>query len=379
MTAWNEWLSAAPQRMEQLDYDASIHEARKHLEDARSSRGTARRYYEIRFNGHLGTLLSHSGRVSESVPCFQDALAGCIADGDAEGQTAYLNNLLEAHRYLDDGLAIGIAEQLLKHQAAQGLATAPLQKRIERLRRGEPLCRVNCVRNGEEQELDEITTLGQGGYQFQFQRNRMSLMLATALTQQGNRLTVSGQQADALEKYHAASEVDPFDPDPVYQCTACLLELGAYAQAREAAETTERLAPGWFHCRTDRWLATALEAGAITDDELRLLRILEDGGLKPPQATRLADEALQRFPGFAPFHLIRGDLHRNADNEQLAIRSYRRGLEHVEEPDLESRLLCALAAALPKEAPERPELLRRVLALEGNLVAQATARLLALQ
>jgi len=228
-------------------------------------------------------------------------------------------------------------------------------------------------------ELDEITEVGEGSYQFQFRRNRLSLQKATTLTEQGNQLASSGQSSDALEKYYEAMEVDPHDPDPVYQSATCLLELGAYGKAREASEEVERLAPGWFRCRTDRWLAEGLENGTISDEEFRVARALEDGGLDVTQATSIAEQAIERFPDFAPLHLLFGDLCRNGGDETGAVAAYRRGLALVEEPDLESRLLCALAGTLPSELPERKELVERAIELEGGLVAHATAQLIGLQ
>ena len=55
---------------------------------------------------------------------------------------------------------------------------------------------------------------------------------------------------------------------------------------------------------------------------------------------------------------------------------YRKGLELVTEPDLESRLLCALVGLLPKESTERSELVRRAVSRQGSLVAQATAAIM---
>ena len=69
-----------------------------------------------------------------------------------------------------------------------------------------------------------ITNIGDGSYQFQFRRNRLSLHKATTLTGQGNDLASSGEYAEALEKYHEAGEIDPHDPDPVYQSGTCLLD-----------------------------------------------------------------------------------------------------------------------------------------------------------
>jgi hypothetical protein len=110
-----------------------------------------------------------------------------------------------------------------------------------------------------------------------------------------------------------------------------------------------------------------------------VLRVLEDGGLEPPQAFELARRAVERFPDFAPLYLALGDLHRDRGDGQAAVAAYRRGLELVEEPDLESRLHCALARLLPQGAAERSELVERAVSLKGSLVAQATARLMGLR
>jgi tetratricopeptide (TPR) repeat protein len=289
---------------------------------------------------------------------------------------AYLNNLLEAHRYLDDGQAVLTAERLLAVKQSHGLPTEDVKKRLKLLKSGEPLCRVVCVRNGDELELDEITGVGEGRYQFQFRRNRLSLHKASTLTAQGNQLASEGRNSDALEKYHEASEVDPFDPDPVYQCGMCLLELGAYAKGREAFEEVERLAPGWFRCRSDRWLADGLDRGTISNEEFLLLRALDDGGLPPQQAAALVKAGLNRFPDFAPLYLLLGDF---SNTEDEAVSAYRKGIELVEEPDLESRLLCALAGRLPAGSPERKKLVERAVNLNGSLVAVATAKLMGLQ
>ncbi len=86
------------------------------------------------------------------------------------------------------------------------MPTGDVEKRLKLLRIGEPLCRLTCVRDGNELELDEITEVGEGSYQFQFRRNRLSLHKTTTLTAQGNQLASEGNCADALEKYHEASQ-----------------------------------------------------------------------------------------------------------------------------------------------------------------------------
>jgi tetratricopeptide (TPR) repeat protein len=377
---WERWYGELRERMERLEYDELIVEARAFIQKARSLRGHAAQQNEAFLNGRLGELLFHSGQMREAEQPFRAALKICLEISDQEGQRVYLGNLLEVYRYLGNTAeAIRTGEELLARMEKQGIDSKRLKTRIELMRRREPLCRVVCVHDGEELELDQITRVGEGRYQFQFHRNRLQLQKTATLVQRGNKLASSGNLADALEKYQEAAEVDPHDPDPVYQTGTCLLEMSAYTKGREAFEEVERLAPGWFRCRSDRWLAAGLEDGTISDEEYRLVRILEDGGLPPAEGLQIAQQAVERFPTFAPLYLFLGDLHRNRNHSDEAIVCYRKGLELVKEPDLESRILCALAGLLGKESPEQSELVKRAVALEGSLVAQATATLLGLR
>jgi tetratricopeptide (TPR) repeat protein len=371
---WDRWYGQLPERMNRLEHEALIAEARGFIERARQLQGHAARQNEAILQGRLGELLFHSGQVRAAEEPFRAALNLCREINDSEGRRVYLNNLLEVYRYLGNASeAVRTGEELVGLMGKQGVDSKSLRKRIELMRRGEPLCRVVCVRDGAELEVDELSNVTEGRYEFQFRRDRLQLQKAVTLVRQGNELASSGKLADALEKCQEAAETDPHDPDPVYQSAVCLLEMGAYGKAREAFEEVERLAPGWFRCRSDRWLAASLEDGTVSDEEFRLLRVLEDGGLPPAQAMPIAKQAVERYPSFAPLYLILGDLHRDGGNFAQAIACYRKGLELVREPDLESRLLSALAGLLPKESVERGELVRRAVSPKGSLVAQATS------
>jgi tetratricopeptide (TPR) repeat protein len=377
LTQWDRWYGQLRERMDRLEFDALIAEARDFIQRAQTLRGPAARQNEAFLNGRLGELLFHSGQVGAAEEPFRAAQTICREMDDREGQRVYLNNLLEVHRYLGNASeAVRTGEELIGLMDKHGVDSNSLKKRIELMRRGEPLCRVVCVRDGAEWELGELSSVAEGRYEFQFRRNRLPLQKAETLVRQGNELASSGNLADALEKYQDATETDPYDPDPVYQSGTCLLELGACGKAREAFEEVEQLAPGWFRCRSDRWLAASLEDGTVSDEEFRILRALEDGGLPPQQALQIAKQAVERHPSFAPLFLILGDLHRDRDETARAIACYRNGLELVGEPDLESRLLCALAGLLPKDSTERSDLVRRAVSLNGSLVAQATAALM---
>lgn len=294
---WERWYGQLPERMERLEYGELISEAKKFIEQVKTFQGNAAREHEAYFQGHLGTLLFHSGKASEAEEPYRSALALCRETGDVEGQCTYLNNLLEVYCYLGEhSSAIATGERLIQLSQQQGKDAASLVNRLERIRGGESLCRIVCVRGGNEWEIDELTTIMDGRYEFQFRRNRLSLQKSLTLVRQGNELASSGQLADALEMYQEAAEVDPYDPDPAYQSGMCLLEMGAYSKAREAFEEVERLAPGWFRCRSDIWLARSLDEGNVSEEEFRLLRVLDDGGLNRSEALRLARQAVEKHP-----------------------------------------------------------------------------------
>ncbi|MGB7346345.1 MAG: tetratricopeptide repeat protein [Pirellulaceae bacterium] len=370
---FDHWYGELTERMQNLEHEVLIDEANAFIEKVKTLRGTAARLHETYLYGRLGEVLFHSGRAAEAIEAHQTALGICVDSGDVEGQVVYWNNLSETHLYLDDGQAVECAEHALALLQENAMPSDEVERRLGQLRAGVPLCRVVCVSVAGELELDDLTPMKEGRLQFLFRRNRMSMQKATTLTANGNKLAEAGQYAEAMEKYHEASDVDPHDPDPVYQSGMCLMELGAYAKAREAFEEVERLAPGWFRCRSDRWLADGMDQGLISVDQFQLLRILDDGGLNQPKAKEIAERAVAEFPDFAPFFWLLGNACRES---KQAIEAYRKGLEVVEEPDLESRLLCSLAGQLPADSPERSELVDRALTLKGSLVSLATAKLI---
>ncbi|MCA9107231.1 MAG: tetratricopeptide repeat protein [Planctomycetales bacterium] len=372
-TRWDGWLEQVAARIQRLEYESLINEAEDGIAEIRQFAGATARQYEAMFVGRMGELVFHSGRVAESMSRFRSAYELCTGIGDIEGQDVYLTYLLECHCYLADGSEVAAATELRDFKEKLGHPTKEIERRLQRLRVGEPLNRVVCVSTRGEEELDELVDATADRYQFQFRRNRISLQKATTLTRLGNQLATEGNLADALERYDQASEVDPFDPDPVYQRGMCLLEMGLYAQARDAYAEVEQLAPGWFRCRSDHWLADGLDRGTISVEEFQLLRALDDGRLPRAQAEKLAREGQARFPEFAPLYLFLGDLGASQEEAQAA---YRKGLECVREPDLESRLLCGLAASSTERSVELESWLDRIDSLPGSLVAKATARVI---
>lgn len=376
----NEWLENLARRKALLEFPTLINEAQQFLQKAGTFQGPAARQTEAVIQGHLGLLLLHSGRGRDAETAFRQALKLCIDSHDVDGQGVYLNHLFETYRYLGEAKeALYVGDDLIRFLEKQGQSTELIKRRIDRLRQGEPLCRVICLHNGVEREIDEFQQVATGHFEFQLRRNRMSLELAELLVKQGNDLGSQGKLNEALDKYQQARQVDPFAPDPAYQSSVCHMELGNYSAARTSLDEVERLAPGWFRCRSDQWLARSLEEGKVSAREFKILRVVEDGGLPADQIISVSHQTLKARPQFAPLYLVLGDQFSEQNDLSAAIVCYRKGLEHVSEPDLESRLLCAMAAILPTESPERKAALEKILDLKGNLIAQATARLMLLK
>jgi len=371
------WYRDLPGRKERLEYATLISEAQQFIAEMNSLEGSGARHHKALLYGHLGHLLFGCGKVAESIPAFDTAIELCASNQDIEGQLIHSRNLIEAYRYLgkvED--AIRACEVAIEIAERRGSESDSLRRMLRLLASGEPLCRVVVISEGKEFEVDEFNHIGGGTIELHFRRNRLAIPAAEELVRQGNELASEGKLADALEKFQAARELDPYDPDPDYQSGVCLMDLGAFSQAKKHFEEVERLAPGWFRSRFDRWLAGAIEEGLASDDEYRALRLLDDGGLPADRAKPIVLEALQRHPEFAPFRLVLGDLYRKEDKIGEALNCYRAGLALAKEPDLESRLLCAAAAVLPNDSSERRQFIERARSIPGSLVAKAMATLI---
>jgi tetratricopeptide (TPR) repeat protein len=230
---------------------------------------------------------------------------------------------------------------------------------------------------GERYELQELTKMPTEieEVKFLFERNRLSLRSVKALVEEGGKLVTAGQFETALDIFQKAARNDPYDPDPHYQSGMSLLHLQRYKAAADSFAQTERLAPGWFHCRSELWLAQQLATGKISHSTFLLLRELEDGPSSPEEKVHLAGEGLDAAGALAPLHLLQGENLLAIGNREDAKATFQRGLSCAAEPDVETRLLVDLATLVePKDA--REQLLRQAVTLNGNLVSAATAAVL---
>jgi len=375
---WQNGLRRARELMNDLGYQEACELLSDLLIDVRGLQGSGADTYLPITLGYLGECYFESGEADKALGPHGQALELCQQHGDAEGVLAYLQNLYEAHRYLGQAEpAAARALQLADAMEAQGRAddARRYRRQAEIVRAGEPLNRVVAVVEDRRYEPDEVGPLRDQRVQFVFERNRITLRPAAVLTRRGGQHGSAGRYDEALDAFCAAAAADPFDPHARYQEGLTLLHLQRYVDAVASYEATEELAPGWFHCRTDLWLAQQLVLGNLDHETLLPLHILEDGPMPPEEKVRLAEQALVRTPQLALLHLLRGKNLARLGRPWEAEEAYRQGLACSAEPDVKTRLLAELGVTVQDRA-EQIALLRAAEALNGNLTAAATATLL---
>jgi tetratricopeptide (TPR) repeat protein len=376
LLAWQRALGQARDLMGELRYAEARQVLSDTLAETRGLQGSAVDSYLPVTYGMFGECCFQLGDAAAAVDPTTAALRLCQAQGDLAGVQTYLRNLFEIHRYLGQAEpAAATAERYADTltTADQAPQAAAWRRHAQLVRAGEPLNRVVVVVGGEQRELDDLPDVSGRRLQFVFQRNRITLAPARRRTSDGEQLGGQGRHAEAYTSLQEAARLDPFDPHPRYLSGLALLHLRRYPEAIAEYEATERLAPGWYNCRADIWLARELAGGALDHELYLTVYQLEDAPLPPQEKVAMAEAALRVAARLAPLHLFHG---RNLDAlgaTAAAKTAYRNGLACPGDPDTRSRLLVALATATPS-APERTALLAEAAAtIGGNLVAAAMA------
>ncbi|SNY45845.1 tetratricopeptide repeat protein [Paractinoplanes atraurantiacus] len=326
-------------------------------------------------HGMLGECDFGLGDAASAIEPTTTALRMCEDQDDRAGIRAYLENLVEMHRYLGQAEpAANAAERVAEVLAREGEQRRAAWRRRQAgiIRAGEPLNRVVVMLDGGVRcEVGDVPAASGVSVTFVFERDRITLAPASARTAEGERLGSAGQFAEAYEAFQQAARLDPYDPHAHYLSGLSLLHLRRYDEAIAEYETTERLAPGWFHCRTDLWLARELAAGALTPEQYELFYLLEHAPLPPHQKVQTALAALRATPRLAPLYLFHGQAMAALGRSPEA--SYRDGLDCAAEPDIRGRLLVALSTAVKSDEERRSLRAEAAAMTDGNLVASAMA------
>lgn len=373
VTQWEKALEDVGASMAQGQYAKGAEAMRQLLERTSGLRGSGVDAYRPITLGRLGECLFQSGEVEKATAPTEQALAMCESLGDDAGVVSYLGNLYEIHRYRGDAvLAARYLERLTETLERLGdvQKAAAWRRQLSIVKAGEPLCRVVVEMNGRQYEVSEAPR-ADGKVRFIFERNRIALRSSTMAVDDGVRAGEASDFSSALAHFERAATFDPFDPWPHYHQGGTLLYLRRYRDAAKALAVTERLAPGFYHCRSDRWLAESLASGAIAHDTFKLVRELVDGKPAPEKAEKLAREGLLKA-NIGPLHLAHGESLFHLGRTKEAEDSYRRGLQIAEEPDVRTRLLVALGAIVGDEG-EKLRVLHEAIELQGNLVASGMA------
>jgi tetratricopeptide (TPR) repeat protein len=213
-----------------------------------------------------------------------------------------------------------------------------------------------------------------GHVRFIFARNRIALRPCTAAVEEGCARGETGDFEGALACFRRAAAADRFDPWPAYHGGNTLLYLRRYPEAVESFRAVEGLAPGWYHCRADLWLAERMAEGSIDHALFQRLRRL-DGSPSPEGALAEARAGLAQ-KDLPLLHLLAGQALGRLGRDAEAERAFRRGLALAGERDVKTRLLMALGACSTVPSGEQAQLLGEAVELAGNLVSAATASLL---
>ncbi|HVK66251.1 MAG TPA: tetratricopeptide repeat protein [Polyangium sp.] len=325
--------------------------------------------------GRLGECLFHTGRVAEARAPFEQTLTLCEESGDDQGALAALFSLFEVHRYLGEtDEAAARAEQIASVLDRLGDTdeARAFRRRAERVRAGEPRCRVVALVDGKPAEIDELGGL-QGSVQFIYERSRPDLRVSSIATEEGERLGAAGEFVRALEAFRRGAVADRHAPSPVYQAGVTCLFMGRAAEAAGLFRKTEELAPGWFRCRAYRFLAEQIAAGAVEPAVFALVSDFDRPDVDPTEKARRAREALAKAD-LGLLHVGLGDALAAQRKPVEARAAYRRGLEVAEEPDVRTQLLVKLGNLVDDPA-ERIRLYQDAVVLDGNLLFAAVARL----
>jgi tetratricopeptide (TPR) repeat protein len=373
LVGWQRALAEVQSLMKEHRYAEAVPRLRTTLEQTEGLQGTGANAYRPVTHGHLGQCLFQLGDAEAARAPTEQALRLCEAGGDDDGVLAYLGNLYEIHRYRGDA---GAAADCLDRRSAaverrgRGVEAARWRRQAAIVRAGEPLCRVVVEIDGATWELADAPA-APGRARFVFERNRIELQPSTDAVESGTAAAQGRNLEAALELFRRAAQADRYNPWPSYHTGRALLESRRYTEAAESYRRTEALAPGWHHCRSDRWLAERLAAGEVDHAAFEALRQLSDGPMTPDQAVALAEATLARCE-LGAVRLALGDAMVKLGRRAEAEAAYRRGLAGTDEPDVRTRLLVALASAVGDRG-ERRKLLHAAIELSGNLVSAAMA------
>lgn len=251
------------------------------------------------------------------------------------------------------------------------------ERQLPIVREGEPLSRIVVNVDGDVIELAQLETglpdLRSTKISFNFQRNRITNPRARFVFEQGRALGSKGKHAEARDLFLQARKIDAFDPYFPYEQGLAELYLKNYSVALSCFQETNRLAPGWFHVRSNIKLAEMMVAGLIEHDTFQILHIVEDGNLAPEQRVIVCEKVLERIKlPIAYLHMAESLTKlRRVEEAQRALQAGMADADYLDD-DVKTRLLFQMAN-LAEDPKKKAELLDQTIQCGGNLTCKAMA------
>jgi tetratricopeptide (TPR) repeat protein len=360
-----ERLGQARSLTQQLKLEHALKATLMVLEDAQ---GEGTELFELRAFaiGDMAQLYFFRREFEEAERAVKLAWTMCRELRDLEGMENHREGLFELLRYLDrraEARELALEQAQFLQSLKLSEAASAWQKRADTVV-GEPLLRVQAYFHDQCYELEQLPLRQDGSLHIAFRRNRITLFPAQVSTKAGRALAEKGQIAEARKQFQQAQDADRYDPESRMLLGLLFMDEGNYTEAVAQWEECERLAPGYFHVRSDLWFARQLADGKMPRSHWQIWRQLEDGHLEPLQKLELA--------GKLP--LAEGTYHKGQALQQLgrkpeAKACFEAALAQAPEPHLRTRILLQLGGLDGDR-----EVLQQAIDTNGCLVSAAMAR-----
>jgi tetratricopeptide (TPR) repeat protein len=373
---WQSALQQAWQLMEDLNYQEAIEILQTWRQRAGDLQGTAVDSLLPVTLGNLAECFFQTGRAELAIEPAEQALSIVADQGSPEGEINCLGNLYEIHRYAGNWQqAAGYAGQIAQIFYDQGdLISASHWRQQARATESIAVPVRVLVKLGEEYfETNEIPRIDVPQAEFAFVRNRRELRPSAELFEQAQLLAAQGNADEALSLLDKAAHADQYNPAPYQLAGEIHMALGRWRQAAERFEKLHAICPGWQGCGSQLWMSRQLASGALGQDAYEMLANMSDQSMSSESKVHSLGRLLQQYPRLAEAHYLQGHLLAQSGRVAEAEAVLRHGLEVVEDPDVETRILLDLAMIVDRVDEKAALFERATRVANGNLLAQAMA------
>ncbi len=294
---WEQGLAQADALVKEDNFDAARDLLTQIVNALRDVPGDGPVPFHAVTHGRLAHVLFSKGEVEPAAEHMRQALQLSEARAEEQGIAAGLRGMYEICRYQGKFAEAADYGDRLSAELAKLGKTDDAQfwtRQSARVRAGEPLCRVVFFVNDQQWEVEDVPRINEGRLRYGFVRNRPPLTLCEILVQRGMAAGSQAKFDEAMGHFAQAAKVDPHDPSAHYQSAVTLMHLQRPADAVVEYDITERLAPGWFNCRSERWMAAEIAAGRVEPPTFFILRTEEmpDASATWDQKLSLVDQAI---------------------------------------------------------------------------------------